>query len=140
MATVITNLFSAIPWIGKDLVELIWGSYCVEAPALNRFFSLHYLLPFVLVGLVILHIMSLHENGSSNPLGVSSNIDRVPFHPYYTVKDIVGIVVYIILISIIVYFMPNKLNHTDNYIKGNPLVTPTHIQPEWYFRLNKKYK
>lgn len=132
-ATVITNLFSAIPWIGKDLVEFIWGSYCVENPALNRFFSIHYLLPFILTGLVVLHIISLHENGSSNPLGITGNIDRVPFHPYYTVKDIVGITVYMILVSIIVYYMPNILNHTDNYIKGNPLVTPTHISPEWYF-------
>ena len=111
---------------------VIWGSYCVENPALNRFFSIHYLLPFVLTGLVVLHIISLHENGSTNPLGITSNIDRVPFHPYYTIKDIVGIVGYIWIISIMVYYMPNKLGHTDNYIKGNPLVTPTHIQPEWW--------
>jgi ubiquinol-cytochrome c reductase cytochrome b subunit len=132
-ATVITNLFSAIPWIGKDLVELLWGSFCVENPTLNRFFSLHYLLPFGLAGLVILHIISLHENGSSNPLGITSNLDRIPFHPYYTVKDIVGILVYLIVISITVYYLPNYLNHTDNYIKANPLVTPAHIAPEWYF-------
>nr|YP_009558589.1 apocytochrome b [Capillidium heterosporum]AZZ06693.1 apocytochrome b [Capillidium heterosporum] len=132
-ATVITNLLSAIPWIGVSLVEFVWGGFSVDNATLNRFFSLHYLLPFVLVGLVVLHLIALHEHGSNNPLGVSANIDRVPFHPYYTFKDIVGFLAFFLVLSIIVFYMPNLMGHPDNYIPANPLVTPTHIQPEWYF-------
>lgn len=132
-ATVITNLLSAIPWIGVNLVEIVWGGFSVDNATLNRFFSLHYLLPFILVGLVVLHLIALHQHGSNNPLGVSANIDRVAFHPYYTFKDIVGFLAFFLVLSIIVFYMPNLMGHPDNYIPANPLVTPTHIQPEWYF-------
>jgi len=132
-ATVITNLLSAIPYIGQDLVEWLWGGYSINNPTLNRFYSLHYLLPFIIAGLVILHLIALHEFGSNNPMGFLGDIDKLPFHPYYTIKDIVGLILIAILISYLVHFQPNLLGHTDNYIPANPLVTPPHIQPEWYF-------
>ena len=132
-ATVITNLASAIPVIGNDIVFWLWGGFSVDNPTLNRFFSFHYLLPFVLLGLVILHVIFLHEHGSSSPLGVNKNHDLIAFHPYFTIKDIFGIIIFLIFFSYFIFFNPNLLGHPDNYIEANPLVTPTHIVPEWYF-------
>lgn len=132
-ATVITNLISAIPYIGHDIVEWVWGGFSVSNATLNRFFSLHYLLPFVLTGLVIVHLLALHVDGSNNPIGIDGNIDKVPFHPYYSIKDLFGYGVFAIIFSLFVFFAPNYLGHPDNYIPANPLVTPPHIQPEWYF-------
>ena len=134
-ATVITNLFSAIPVVGESIVIWLWGGFSVDNPTLNRFFSLHYLLPFVIVGVVFLHVAALHITGSNNPLGIDPKgpQDTLPFHPYYTVKDSVGLVVYFIVFASLVFFAPNYLGHPDNYIPANPLVTPAHIVPEWYF-------
>jgi len=134
-ATVITNLFSAFPWIGPKIVTLLWGGFSVDQPTLNRFFSLHYLLPFVLVGVVFLHIAALHITGSNNPLGIDVKTpqDTLPFHPYYTVKDSVGICVYLIVFAIFVFFFPNVLGDPNNFIPANPLQTPADIVPEWYF-------
>lgn len=134
-ATVITNLFSALPVIGQHIVTWLWGGFSVDNPTLNRFFALHYLLPFVIVGLVILHLVALHTHGSSNPTGVAvkSKKDTIPFHPYYTVKDFVGFGFFFILFAYFVFFEPNMLGHADNYIPANPMVTPAHIVPEWYF-------
>lgn len=134
-ATVITNLFSAIPLVGTGIVEWLWGGFAVGNPTLNRFFSLHYLLPFVLAGVVFLHIWALHVPGNNNPTGVDvkSKKDTVPFHPYYTVKDTFAIVVFLVFYAAFVFYMPNFLGHPDNYIPANPLVTPAHIVPEWYF-------
>ncbi|WP_419899799.1 cytochrome b [Roseomonas sp. USHLN139] len=134
-ATVITNLFSAIPLVGNSIVTLLWGGFSVDNPTLNRFFSLHYLLPFVITGVVFLHVAALHITGSNNPLGIEPKgpQDTLPFHPYYTMKDSVGIVVYLIVFAFLVFFTPNYLGHPDNYIPANPLSTPAHIVPEWYF-------
>lgn len=132
-ATVITNMISAIPFIGKDIVEWIWGGFSVSNATLNRFYSLHYLLPFVLTGLIFVHLIALHVDGSNNPLGVNGNIDKVPFHPYYSIKDLFGYSLFAIFFAYFVFFAPNLLGHPDNYIPANPLVTPAHIQPEWYF-------
>ncbi|MFN0264466.1 cytochrome bc complex cytochrome b subunit [Tepidamorphus sp. 3E244] len=134
-ATVITNLFSAIPIVGGAIVEWLWGGFAVGNPTLNRFFSLHYLLPFVIFGLVILHVWALHIPGNNNPTGVDvkSARDTVPFHPYYTVKDLFAIIVFMIFFMGFVFYAPNMLGHPDNYIPANPLVTPAHIVPEWYF-------
>ncbi len=134
-ATVITNLFSAFPIVGESIVTWLWGGFSVDNATLNRFFSLHYLLPFVLVGVVFLHIAALHITGSNNPLGieVKGPQDTLPFHPYYTMKDSVGICVYLLVFAVLVFFAPNFLGHADNYIPANPLVTPAHIVPEWYF-------
>lgn len=132
-ATVITNLISAIPYIGQEIVEWLWGGFSVGNATLNRFFSLHYLLPFVLAGLAVLHLIALHIDGSNNPLGINSNIDKVPFHPYYSIKDLFGYAVFAIFFSFFIFYAPNVLGHPDNYIPANPLVTPPHIQPEWYF-------
>ena len=134
-ATVITNLFSAIPWIGGGVVEFLWGGFTVGDPTLNRFFSLHYLLPFVLVGLVFLHLWALHEHKSNNPLGIDIQgpQDTVPFHPYYTYKDLFGLGVFLIVLAAFVFYEPNYLGHPDNYIPADPLQTPPHIVPEWYF-------
>lgn len=134
-ATVITNLFSAIPVVGGKIVTWLWGGFSVDNPTLNRFFALHYLLPFVIVFLVILHIVALHTHGSNNPKGidVKSEKDTIPFHPYYTVKDFVGFGVYFIVFAFFIFYEPNYLGHPDNYIPANPLVTPAHIVPEWYF-------
>lgn len=131
-ATVITNLFSAIPFIGNDLVNFIWGSFSVSNSTINRFFALHYLCPFILAALVIMHLMALHVNGSTNPLAISNNIDRLPFHNYYVFKDLITIFLFLLIFSLFIFFSPNTLNHPDNYIPGNPLVTPASIVPEWY--------
>jgi ubiquinol-cytochrome c reductase cytochrome b subunit len=132
-ATVITNLISAIPWIGQDIVEFIWGGFSVNNATLNRFFALHYLLPFILVALVLMHLIALHDTaGSSNPLGVSGNYDRITFAPYYLFKDLITIFIFIFVLSIFVFFMPNVLGDSDNYIMANPMQTPAAIVPEWY--------
>ena len=134
-ATVITNLFSAIPIIGESIVQWLWGGFAVGDPTLNRFFVLHYLFPFIIVAMVIVHIMALHMHGSNNPTGVDvkSKKDTIPFHPYYTVKNFVGLGVYLIIFAYFVFYQPNYLGHPDNYIESNPMVTPEHIVPEWYF-------
>ena len=135
-ATVITNLFSAIPWgIGDWIVTLLWGGFAVDNPTLNRFYSLHYLLPFVIVGVVVLHIWALHVHGSNNPIGIDTKgeQDVLPFHPYYTVKDMFGLGVFLIVFALFIFFAPNYLGHPDNYIPANALSTPAHIVPEWYF-------
>jgi len=135
-ATVITNLFSALPLIGEPIVQLLWGGFVVDNPTLNRFFALHYLLPFVIVGLVFLHLWALHMHHSNNPTGIDikdEKADTIPFHPYYTIKDMYGLGVMMIIFAFMVFFMPNYFGHPDNYIPANPLVTPAHIVPEWYF-------
>src|SRR5210317_1371279 len=133
-ATVITNLFSAIPVVGESIVTLMWGGFSVDNPTLNRFFSLHYLVPFLIAGVVVLHIWALHVPGNNNPVGISvkGKQDTVPFHPYYTVKDGFALALFMILFAYFVFFAPNVLGHADNYIPANPLVTPAHIVPEWY--------
>ena len=134
-ATVITNLFSAIPVVGDYIVTWLWGGFSVDNPTLNRFFALHYLLPFVIVGLVLLHIVALHTVKSNNPLGIDIKgpQDAIPFHPYYTVKDLVGVGFFLILYLGVVFYAPNLFGEPDNYIPANPMVTPPHIVPEWYF-------
>jgi ubiquinol-cytochrome c reductase cytochrome b subunit len=134
-ATVITNLFSAFPWIGPKIVTLLWGGFSVDQPTLNRFFALHYLLPFVLVAVILLHVAALHVTGSNNPLGidVKSPQDTLPFHPYYTLKDSVGICVFLMFFAVFVFFFPNMLGDPNNFIPANPLQTPADIVPEWYF-------
>ncbi|HEX5317899.1 MAG TPA: cytochrome b/b6 [Stellaceae bacterium] len=134
-ATVITNLFSAIPVVGNKIVTLLWGGYTVSNPTLNRFFSLHYLLPFVIVGVVMLHILALHTHGSNNPLGIDHKGpgDSIPFHPYYTAKDAFGLAVFLLVYAIVVFYAPNFLGDPANYIPANPLQTPDDIVPEWYF-------
>ena len=133
-ATVITNLFGAIPLVGESVATWLWGGYSIDNPTLNRFFSLHYLVPFLIFGVVILHIWALHVPGNNNPVGISvkGKQDTVPFHPYYTVKDGFALVVFMLLFSYFIFFAPNVLGHADNYIQANPLVTPAHIVPEWY--------
>ena len=133
-ATVITNLFSVIPVVGTTITEWLWGGFAVDNATLKRFFSLHYLMPFMIFGVVILHIWSLHVTGNNNPVGVSvkSKQDTVPFSPYYTVKDSVSLVIFIIFFAWFIFFNPNILGHSDNYIMADPLVTPAHIVPEWY--------
>ena len=134
-ATVITSLFSAIPGVGESIVHLLWGGFSVDNPTLNRFYALHFLLPFVIVGVVIMHIWALHQHGSNNPLGIDVKTpqDTIPFHPYYTVKDCVGFGVFFLIFAWFVFFSPNSLGDPDNYIPANPMVTPAHIVPEWYF-------
>jgi ubiquinol-cytochrome c reductase cytochrome b subunit len=132
-ATVITNLMSAIPWIGQDIVEFIWGGFSVNNATLNRFFSLHFVLPFVLAALALMHLIVLHDSvGSGNPLGVSGNYDRIPFSPYYIFKDLITIFLFIIILSVFVFFMPNVLGDSENYVMANPMQTPPAIVPEWY--------
>ena len=134
-ATVITNLFSAVPVVGEDIVTLLWGGFSVDNPTLKRFFSLHYLLPFVITGVVILHIWAKKISDSGNPLGldVKSGADQIPFHPFYTVKDAFGVVVFLLVYCAFVFYAPNAMGHPDNYIPAEPLVTPASIVPEWYF-------
>ncbi len=134
-ATVITNLFSAIPLVGDTIVSFLWGGYSVGNPTLNRFFSLHYLLPFMIFGVVLLHVWALHVPGNNNPTGVpiKSGKDAVPFHPYMTVKDSFALVLFLLFFSWWLFYMPNYLGHADNYIPADPSVTPAHIVPEWYF-------
>jgi len=132
-ATVITNLMSAIPWIGQDLVEFIWGGFSVNNATLNRFFALHFLLPFILAALVLMHLIALHDTaGANNPLGISANYDRLSFAPYYLFKDLITIFIFILVLSTFAFLMPNALGDTDNYIMGNPMQTPSSIVPEWY--------
>lgn len=132
-ATVITNLFSAIPYIGKSLVEWIWGGFAVDNATLNRFFAFHFLLPFVIIAITVIHIIFLHETGSNNPIGVNSDSDRISFHVYYSIKDSLGYVIALLLLSCIVLFEPNLFTDPENFLPANPLVTPIHIKPEWYF-------
>jgi ubiquinol-cytochrome c reductase cytochrome b subunit len=132
-ATVITNLFSAIPEVGIYIVQLLWGGFSVDNPTLNRFFSLHFFIPFIIAGAAGLHLTLLHQNGSNNPLGFSSLIDRINFYPYLYVKDLFAFFRFITFFSFIVVYIPNLLGHPDNYIEANSLVTPAHIVPEWYF-------
>jgi len=132
-ATVITNLFSAIPFVGGSIVEWLWGGFSVDNATLNRFFSFHYLMPFVIAGITVIHLSLLHQNGSNNPLGINKNVDTVSFYPYFYVKDLFSFLLFLALFSFFVFYFPNALGHSDNYIPANPLVTPAHIVPEWYF-------
>nr|YP_010586939.1 cytochrome b [Asychis amphiglyptus]UZZ45807.1 cytochrome b [Asychis amphiglyptus] len=132
-ATVITNLFSAIPYIGKTLVEWIWGGFAVDNATLNRFFTLHFLLPFIIAALSAVHLLFLHQTGSNNPLGLNSDSDKIPFHWYYTSKDVMGFLLLFLTLGLIVMFWPAELGDPENFIPANPLVTPLHIKPEWYF-------
>jgi ubiquinol-cytochrome c reductase cytochrome b subunit len=134
-ATVITNLFSAFPIIGDHIVTWLWGGFSVDNPTLNRFYALHYLLPFVLLGVVFLHVAAVHVHGSNNPVGIDIKgpQDSLPFHPYFTIKDTFGLGVFLLIFAGFVFFAPNYMGHPDNYIPANPLVTPAHIVPEWYF-------
>jgi quinol-cytochrome oxidoreductase complex cytochrome b subunit len=133
-ATVITNLFSAIPFVGNGIVTWLWGGFAVGDPTLNRFFALHYLLPFVIVAVVFLHILALHRFGSNNPVGIDvTKKDKIAFHPYYTVKDSFGLMIFLLIFAGIVFFAPNLLGDPVNYVPANPLQTPAEIVPEWYF-------
>nr|ABV45613.1 cytochrome b [Mammuthus primigenius]ABV45626.1 cytochrome b [Mammuthus primigenius]ANH55020.1 cytochrome b [Mammuthus primigenius]APA38671.1 cytochrome b [Mammuthus primigenius]AUJ22362.1 cytochrome b [Mammuthus primigenius] len=132
-ATVITNLFSAIPYIGTDLVEWIWGGFSVDKATLNRFFALHFILPFTMIALAGVHLTFLHETGSNNPLGLTSDSDKIPFHPYYTIKDFLGLLILISLLLLLALLSPDMLGDPDNYMPADPLNTPLHIKPEWYF-------
>lgn len=132
-ATVITNLLSAIPYLGTILVNWIWGGFAVDNATLTRFYTFHFLLPFVLLILTIIHLLFLHQTGSNNPLGINRNLDKIPFHPFFTFKDIIGFIILIILLTLLTLTNPYILGDPDNFIPANPLVTPIHIQPEWYF-------
>nr|UBA15930.1 cytochrome b [Phataginus tricuspis] len=132
-ATVITNLLSAIPYIGPNLVEWVWGGFSVDKATLTRFFAFHFILPFIIAGLALVHLLFLHETGSNNPMGIISDSDKVPFHPYYTTKDALGLFLMILTLMILVLFFPDLLGDPDNYTPANPLNTPPHIKPEWYF-------
>nr|ALJ53384.1 cytochrome b [Loris tardigradus tardigradus] len=132
-ATVITNLLSAIPYIGTNLVEWIWGGFSVDKATLTRFFAFHFILPFIITALTAIHLLFLHESGSNNPSGMTSDSDKIPFHPYYTLKDILGVIALLITLSTLVLFSPDLLGDPDNYTPANPLNTPPHIKPEWYF-------
>nr|YP_010713441.1 cytochrome b [Mooreobdella quaternaria]WDA96116.1 cytochrome b [Mooreobdella quaternaria] len=132
-ATVITNLLSTIPYIGTSLVEWIWGGFAVDNATLNRFFSFHFLLPFMMMGLVVLHLMFLHQTGSNNPLGYNSDSDRISFHLYYSSKDFVGFVMALAILLMMITFIPNYFSDPENYLMANSSVTPAHIKPEWYF-------
>lgn len=132
-ATVITNLFSAFPLVGSKIVTLLWGGFAVDNATLNRFFSLHYLLPFAIAGAVLVHLAALHQDGSNNPLGITSVSDKISFFPYFFIKDTLSFIAFLLFFSYFVYYNPNALGHPDNYIEGNPMVTPEHIVPEWYF-------
>ena len=134
-ATVITNLFSAIPLVGESITTWLWGGYSVDNPTLTRFFTLHYLIPFLILGLVVLHIWALHVPGNNNPVGIDiqkPSKDTVPFHPYIVIKDLFALLLFMIVFAFFVFYSPNILGHADNYIEANPLVTPAHIVPEWY--------
>nr|YP_007026301.1 cytochrome b [Protophormia terraenovae]AFV08387.1 cytochrome b [Protophormia terraenovae] len=132
-ATVITNLLSAIPYLGIDLVQWVWGGFAVDNATLTRFFTFHFILPFIVLAATLIHILFLHETGSNNPMGLNSNIDKIPFHPYFTYSDIVGFIVMTMILILLVLINPYLLGDPDNFIPANPLVTPVHIQPEWYF-------
>nr|AVN68342.1 cytochrome b [Amazonina sp. Z256E] len=132
-ATVITNLLSAIPYLGNHLVQWVWGGFAVDNATLNRFFTFHFLLPFIILAMVMIHLLFLHQTGSNNPLGLNSNIDKIPFHPYFSSKDIFGFLILLSILGILTLKTPYLLGDPDNFIPANPLVTPIHIQPEWYF-------
>nr|Q508K1.1 RecName: Full=Cytochrome b; AltName: Full=Complex III subunit 3; AltName: Full=Complex III subunit III; AltName: Full=Cytochrome b-c1 complex subunit 3; AltName: Full=Ubiquinol-cytochrome-c reductase complex cytochrome b subunit [Chaetodipus fallax]AAY23245.1 cytochrome b [Chaetodipus fallax] len=132
-ATVITNLLSAIPYVGSSLVEWIWGGFSVDKATLTRFFAFHFILPFIIAATAMVHLLFLHETGSNNPLGIPSNTDKIPFHPYYTFKDFLGVIIILALFLTFVLFFPDLLGDPDNYSPANPLNTPPHIKPEWYF-------
>nr|AAF97420.1 cytochrome B [Microtus kikuchii] len=132
-ATVITNLLSAIPYIGTTLVEWIWGGFSVDKATLTRFFAFHFILPFIITALVLVHLLFLHETGSNNPTGLNSDSDKIPFHPYYTIKDLLGVLILLMVFMILALFFPDILGDPDNYTPANPLNTPPHIKPEWYF-------
>nr|ACI41960.1 cytochrome b [Scotophilus dinganii] len=132
-ATVITNLLSAIPYVGTNLVEWIWGGFSVDKATLTRFFAFHFLLPFIITALVMIHLLFLHETGSNNPTGIPSDMDMIPFHPYHTIKDTLGLLIMIMILLALVLFTPDLLGDPDNYMPANPLNTPPHIKPEWYF-------
>nr|ABO21601.1 cytochrome b [Leptobrachium ailaonicum]ABO21602.1 cytochrome b [Leptobrachium ailaonicum]ABO21605.1 cytochrome b [Leptobrachium ailaonicum]ADA53644.1 cytochrome b [Leptobrachium ailaonicum]ADA53645.1 cytochrome b [Leptobrachium ailaonicum] len=132
-ATVITNLLSAFPYIGNVLVQWIWGGFSVDNATLTRFFTFHFLLPFIIIGVTMVHLLFLHETGSSNPTGLNSNTDKIPFHPYFSYKDLLGAVIMLSLLSLLSLFSPNLLGDPDNFTPANPLITPPHIKPEWYF-------
>nr|AXS65839.1 cytochrome b [Curculionoidea sp. 29 KM-2017] len=132
-ATVITNLISAIPYLGISIVQWVWGGFAVDNATLTRFFTFHFIFPFMILALVIIHLLFLHQTGSNNPLGNNSNLDKIPFHPYFSFKDLIGFMIMISLLSILTIMNPYYLGDPDNFIPANPLVTPIHIQPEWYF-------
>nr|WNH18421.1 cytochrome b [Balistes polylepis] len=132
-ATVITNLLSAVPYIGNDLVQWIWGGFSVDNATLTRFFAFHFLFPFVIAAATLLHLLFLHETGSNNPLGMNSDVDKIPFHPYFSYKDLLGFIIALLALSSLALFSPNLLGDPDNFTPANPLVTPPHIKPEWYF-------
>nr|UGN61626.1 cytochrome b [Cryptocercus matilei] len=132
-ATVITNLLSAMPYLGIDMVQWVWGGFAVDNATLNRFFTFHFLMPFIITAMVIIHLLFLHQTGSNNPMGLNSNIDKIPFHPYFTIKDTVGFMMMFMILSILSLKEPYILGDPDNFTPANPLVTPVHIQPEWYF-------
>nr|YP_009243291.1 cytochrome b [Gasterophilus intestinalis]AMR35671.1 cytochrome b [Gasterophilus intestinalis]QCG71525.1 cytochrome b [Gasterophilus intestinalis] len=132
-ATVITNLLSAVPYLGTDLVQWVWGGFAVDNATLTRFFTFHFILPFIILAMTMVHLIFLHQTGSNNPLGLNSNSDKIPFHPYFSLKDIVGFVIMFTLLILLVLANPYFLGDPDNFIPANPLVTPIHIQPEWYF-------
>lgn len=132
-ATVITNLLSAIPYIGNILVQWLWGGFAVDNATLTRFFSFHFLFPFIIAAFTIIHLLFLHQTGSNNPLGINRNFDKIPFHPFFSIKDIFGFIVLIVSLVLLTLFSPYLLGDPDNFIPANPLVTPPHIQPEWYF-------
>nr|YP_009178643.1 cytochrome b [Bactrocera arecae]ALF36411.1 cytochrome b [Bactrocera arecae] len=132
-ATVITNLLSAIPYLGIDLVQWVWGGFAVDNATLTRFFTFHFILPFIVLAMTLIHLLFLHQTGSNNPIGLNSNIDKIPFHPYFSYKDIVGFVIMMAALILLTLINPYLLGDPDNFIPANPLVTPVHIQPEWYF-------
>nr|AVJ52630.1 cytochrome b [Odontotarsus robustus] len=132
-ATVITNLLSAIPYLGGTLVKWLWGGFSVDNATLTRFFTLHFLLPFIIAAFVIIHLLFLHQTGSNNPLGLNSNYDKMPFHPYFSIKDTMGFMITLMMLSMLILLEPQLLGDPENFIPANPLVTPVHIQPEWYF-------
>nr|YP_010852949.1 cytochrome b [Darpa inopinata]WGM81102.1 cytochrome b [Darpa inopinata] len=132
-ATVITNLLSAIPYLGSMLVQWIWGGFAVDNATLTRFYSFHFLLPFIILMLTMIHLLFLHQTGSNNPLGINSNLDKIPFHPFFTLKDLIGVIILFMSLILLVLINPYMLGDPDNFIPANPLVTPVHIQPEWYF-------
>ena len=132
-ATVITNLATAIPFVGQKIAYWLWGGYSVDNATLTRFFTLHFLTPFLMIGVTLLHLVLLHKDGSTNPLGLDNSSDFIPFYPYFLLKDIFGFLIFLFFFSYFVFFEPNVLGHPDNYIRADPLITPTHIVPEWYF-------
>nr|UXW93488.1 cytochrome b [Runaria sp. 'striata'] len=132
-ATVITNLMSAIPYLGVTLVQWLWGGFSIDNATLTRFFTIHFMLPFIIISLVMIHLMFLHTKGSSNPLGTNSNLDKIPFHPYFTYKDIMGFIFMLMTLFLLMLISPNLLSDPDNFTPANPMNTPLHIKPEWYF-------